>query len=112
MSAFAESLRKARQAAGLTQEQLGFEVGVTKASISAWENAREFPSFTVLLRLRAVLRISLDQLVGIVDGVLEDSGGYEHRRACSEREVALLQRFRRMSSRRQEAFLEIMRPER
>ena len=115
MSAFAKSLRSARQIAGLTQEQLGFEVGVTKASVSAWENSREFPSFTVLLRLRQVLRLSLDELVGdMAPGVKEHSSEMLYRdpgRAHTERELALLQRFRNMNLRRQDAFLEIMRPD-
>ncbi|MBE7375065.1 helix-turn-helix domain-containing protein [Pseudomonas lopnurensis] len=117
MSAFGRTLRSTRLAAGLTQEQLGFEVGVTKASISAWENEREVPSFAALLRLREVLKVSLDVLV---DGwpneegleLSELAGAYVHdpRRIHDEREFDLLQRFRCMSGRRQDAFLEIMRP--
>jgi transcriptional regulator with XRE-family HTH domain len=116
MSAFGRTLRRARLAAGLTQEQLGFEVGVTKASVSAWENSRETPSFAVLLLLRRVLKISLDVLVDgwpeEVPNLQEDTSDYlaDPRRIRSEREFDLLQRFRTMSGRRQEAFLEIMRP--
>lgn len=115
MSTFGKTLRRARLAAGLTQEQLGFEVGVTKASVSAWENAREVPSFGALLSLRAALKLSLDTLVdGWPDEALvkEEPSAYldDPRRTRSERELALLQRFRNMSGRRQEAFLEIMCP--
>ncbi|TBU78629.1 XRE family transcriptional regulator [Pseudomonas daroniae] len=115
MSIFGKTLRKARLAAGLTQEHLGFEVGVTKASVSAWENGREMPSFNALLSLRAALKISLDTLVdGWPDETLvqERPSAYlsDPRRTWSEREFALLQRFRGMSGRRQEAFLEIMCP--
>ncbi|WP_181393102.1 helix-turn-helix transcriptional regulator [Stenotrophomonas sp. HMWF023] len=39
---------KYRAAAGLTQEQLGFTIGVTRSSVSAWENKRETPSFRTL----------------------------------------------------------------
>lgn len=116
MSTFAKSLRSARQMAGLTQEQLGFDVGVTKASVSAWENAREFPSFTTLLRLRQALNVSLDWLTGVseeaVQHTAEDIGSYDPRCARTDREYALLQRFRAMSARRQDAFLEITRSER
>ncbi|WP_437879579.1 helix-turn-helix domain-containing protein [Pseudomonas sp. LRF_L74] len=116
MTAFGKSLRRSRLAAGLTQEQLGFEIGVTKASISAWENDREMPSFSALIRLRDVLKVSLDLLVdGLPDEPSSDangaSGSYlDPRYAHDPREFDLLQRFRSMSVRRQKAFLEIMRP--
>lgn len=103
MSCFADALRSARRAAGLTQEQLGFELDVTKSAISAWENGREHPSFQTLLRLRSVLPVSLDALL---EGNL-----MLKKSALSEREEILLQRFRNMSTQRQIAFLEIMKPE-
>ncbi len=43
MKGFGDRLREARTAAGMTQEQLGFALGVTKASISAWENGCNDP---------------------------------------------------------------------
>lgn len=117
MSAFGKTLRRARLAVGMTQEQLGFEVGVTKASVSAWENSREVPSFSALLGLRAALKVSLDVLVDgwpddLPEQVREDASAYlrDPRRIQSEREFDLLQRFRSMSGRRQCAFLEIMSP--
>jgi len=63
MKRFADRLREARAAAGLTQEQLGFALGVTKSSVSAWEISRETPSFQLLALLRATLQRSLDELV-------------------------------------------------
>ena len=74
LKTFGQRLRHARDEAEITQEQLGFEVGVSKASISAWENDRERPSFDNLPKLQAVLRISLDHLIvgGNSEGVKED----------------------------------------
>lgn len=43
MPGFPERLKSARLRLGMTQEQLGYELNVTKASVSAWENAREAP---------------------------------------------------------------------
>ena len=63
MKSFGDRLREARAASGLTQEQLGFAIGVTKASVSAWENGRETPSFRVLADLRDALNRSLDERV-------------------------------------------------
>src|SRR3546814_16364032 len=63
MKRFADRLREARVAAGLTQEQLGFSLGITKSSVSAWENGRATPSFRMLPALRRELGRSLDELI-------------------------------------------------
>ena len=63
MKHFGDRLREARVAAGMTQEELGFELGITKSSVSAWENGRETPSFRLLPELRRQLRRSLDELI-------------------------------------------------
>lgn len=44
-------VREARKAKGWTQEKLGEELGLTKANISGWENARHEPSFSQMLRV-------------------------------------------------------------
>lgn len=36
MSAFSDSLASARKAAGMTQEELAFAIGVTRVTISSW----------------------------------------------------------------------------
>ncbi|WP_442683764.1 helix-turn-helix domain-containing protein [Stenotrophomonas sp. JC08] len=63
MKQFADRLREARVAAGMTQEQLGFALGITKSSVSAWENGRETPSFRMLPELRRQLSRTLDELI-------------------------------------------------
>lgn len=74
MQTFGQRLRHARESAQLTQEQLGFDVGVSKASISAWENDRERPSFDNLPKLHAALQRSLDHLIvgDVTDAVQEE----------------------------------------
>lgn len=62
-SSFGERLRHARLALGQTQEQIGFAVDVSKASVSAWENGRESPSFRALSKLGRAVGQSLDELV-------------------------------------------------
>lgn len=119
MKRFADRLREARVAAGLTQEQLGFALGVTKSSVSAWENGRETPNFKLLPKLREALRTSLDELIcgasSSTRKVSEDSGTYRARDEASvardAREHALLQRYRGLSAKRRIAVLELMRPD-
>lgn len=44
-------LRRCRNAAGLTQENVYDKLGVTTKTVSDWENGREPPAFENLLRL-------------------------------------------------------------
>lgn len=112
MKSFGDRLREARSASGLTQEQLGFAIGVTKASISAWENGRETPSFRVLADLRASLNRSLDELIcGQESAVAGPRATKEGElRASNAQEEALLVRFRALRARKREAFLEVLKP--
>ena len=119
MKRFADRLREARVTAGLTQEQLGFALGITKSSVSAWENGRETPSFRMLPELRRELGRSLDELIC---GVSPETGRIEEGRppytahrassaARDEKERALLLRYRNLSARRRAALLDFLRPE-
>jgi transcriptional regulator with XRE-family HTH domain len=121
MKRFADRLREARVAAGLTQEQLGFVLGVTKSSVSAWENGRETPSFRVLPQLRIALKQSLDELIcGIpsssrATNVRDESGSqYDADEttlaARDSKERALLLRYRALPAKRRAALLDLIVP--
>jgi len=60
---FADRLREARAAAGMTQEQLGFALGLTKSIGVSVGNGRETPSFRMLPDLRRYPGRSLDELI-------------------------------------------------
>lgn len=119
MKRFADRLREARVAAGLTQEQLGFALGITKSSVSAWENGRETPSFRLLPELRRLLGRSLDELIcglapadarQIGDDVLTYGAGEASPIARNEKERALLLRYRTLPAKRRAALLDLIRP--
>ncbi|MFC6841501.1 helix-turn-helix domain-containing protein [Xanthomonas theicola] len=114
MKSFGDRLREARKAAGLTQEQLGFALGVTKSSVSAWENDRETPGFRLLPNLRGVLKRSLDELIcGQVQGAarVHDASADYVLQAHDAHEKALLTRYRNLPARRREAVLELLKPD-
>lgn len=121
MKSFADRLREARAACGLTQEQLGFAVGLTKSSISAWENNRETPSFRTLPKLREVLHRSLDELIcGLSPAnpgstIKDQRGEYAVHEgkvvARDAAELALLTRYRSLPGKRRAALLELLKPE-
>lgn len=119
MKRFADRLREARVAAGMTQEQLGFALGITKSSVSAWENGRETPSFRMLPDLRRLLGRSLDELIcgvppGEANAVGEPRLPYAAREASpmahDEKERALLLRYRSLTAKRKAALLDLLKP--
>lgn len=112
MKSFGDRLRAARVAAGMTQEQLDFALGVTKSSISAWENDRETPSFRLLPELKTVLKHSLDELICGVAGPAANAQVREPGELYvgNSGERALLVRYRALPPKRREAILELLKP--
>lgn len=125
---FGERLQRARLSAKLTQKQLGARLGVTNSAISGWETDREYPSFTVLPKLKEVLHSSLDELIcGTRDAgepmravlnIMEEKAHYAARPdshpECAQdaKEFALLLYFRDLAQRRKNALIDLIKPER
>lgn len=103
---FPERLKAARLALGLTQEQLGFELEVTKSTVSAWENGRDAPGFRLLPKLKIVLNVSLDHLIcgEPVEGVSESKAKYDAQ-VRNDAEAQLLKGYRRLSVKRRNGLL-------
>ena len=64
---FNEKLIKLRKERGLSQEELGAAVGVSRQTISKWELAQSSPDFQKLVLLSDYFKISLDTLVKDID---------------------------------------------
>lgn len=60
---FNERIAAARRAAGLTQEQLGELVGVTRQAVSKWEAAQAVPDALTAGKLCDALNVSADYLL-------------------------------------------------
>lgn len=123
MATFGERLRAARERAGYTQEQLGLELGVGKAAVSAWENGNAEPQVSRLMALRQLLKISLDALIcgeveypqmaiDIPQHWVRDGGliiPTPHRNiAENAQEDMLLARFRAVAQGKRNAILELL----
>ena len=48
---------------GMSQEELGEAVYVTRQTVSNWETGKSYPDIQSLLRLSSLFGISLDQLI-------------------------------------------------
>ena len=63
-----ENIRSLRIAKGVTQEQLGYELGVTSQAVSRWENGATYPDITMLPVIADFFDVSADYLLGRIDG--------------------------------------------
>jgi transcriptional regulator with XRE-family HTH domain len=71
---FAKNVRRARKAAGLTQEVLSFRAGVGRSYMSDLECGRRSPSIEMIARLAQALEVTAADLVeGIPELVSEQS---------------------------------------
>jgi transcriptional regulator with XRE-family HTH domain len=62
-----EELRKARERAGLTQEQLSFRAGCSRPYVSQLERELKSPTVDTLFRLCDALGIRASELVAAVE---------------------------------------------
>lgn len=64
---FNEKLISLRKAEGLSQEELGAELGVSRQTISKWESGQSYPDFQRLVLLGDYFGLMLDELVRDID---------------------------------------------
>lgn len=60
----ANNITRLRRERKITQEELADFLGVTKASVSKWENAQSTPDLLLLLHLAAFFDVTIDELLG------------------------------------------------
>lgn len=61
---FSANIIRLRHEKNLTQEQLADFLGITKASVSKWENQQSLPDIMLLPRLAAFFDVTIDDLLG------------------------------------------------
>ena len=64
-SDFGENLKQLRKTRGLTQEELGAKVGLSKAVVSKYETGMGYPSFDVLVGIAQYFGVTTDYLLGV-----------------------------------------------
>ena len=60
-----EQIRELRNIRGISQIQLANKLGVTKQSVSNWENDNILPSIEMLVKIANFFEVSTDYLLGI-----------------------------------------------
>lgn len=64
---FNEKLSAIRKKQGLSQEELGMELQVSRQTISKWEAGQSYPDFQRLVMLSDYFHMTLDELVKDID---------------------------------------------
>lgn len=64
---FNEKLLEIRKKQGLSQEELGMELQVSRQTISKWEAGQSYPDFQRLVMLSDYFDMTLDELVKDID---------------------------------------------
>lgn len=60
-----ETIQKYRKALGMSQEELGHKLLVSRQTVSLWETDQTVPTIDNLIRLREVFHVSVDEILGI-----------------------------------------------
>lgn len=93
-------IRQLREEMHMTQVRLSIELEVSQETISAYESGKHFPSVASLLKLSEIFNSSCDYILGLSDiRWPEQKGNY------SNKECALLQKWRHLDSRQQDIAL-------
>lgn len=66
---FNEKLIEIRKKQGLSQEELGMELQVSRQTISKWETGLSIPDADVLIEMANLLDVSVSQLLGIEESI-------------------------------------------
>lgn len=75
MSMLNQRIRLLRQARNMSQVELAGRLGVTKQSVSNWENDNIQPSIEMLTKLAAFFSVSTDYMLGMEDREYLDVSG-------------------------------------
>lgn len=67
MEGFAERLKEARAARGLTQVRLAELLEISPRVYNRWERGAAIPKLDTVVKIAEILEVSIDQLVGLKD---------------------------------------------
>lgn len=60
---FGEKIQKLRKEAGLSQEELSYQLGVSRQAVSKWERDNGYPETEKIVRMSRLFNVSLDYLL-------------------------------------------------
>jgi transcriptional regulator with XRE-family HTH domain len=90
---FGDVLRTLRKGRGMTQSELGAQIGLSKAVISKYETGLGYPSFDVLIRISQFFGVSTDYMLGVAGSKTMDISGLTESQADALYRLAAELRF-------------------
>ena len=60
------TIRQYRIEKGMSQEDIIHQLGISRQTLSAWENDRSLPDIISLIRLSEIFKTTIDDLVQII----------------------------------------------
>lgn len=82
-----ETIKNLRQAHGWTQVDLAKALGISKQSVSNWENDNILPSIEMLIKISQVFSVSTDYLLGIENTMHIDLSGLDDIQAAHIQQI-------------------------
>lgn len=100
---FNDNLNKYRKIRGLSQEELAYQLGVSRQSVSKWESGQSIPELERIIEIADLFNISLDELVGRdhvtahqefdqdqLKKVIRDAYSYEYKSSITINQIPLV----------------------
>ena len=75
MNSLGETIKSLRTSKRMTQIEFAGRIGVTKSTVSAYENGFRLPSYDVLIRIARLFKVSTDNLLGYSEKAVVDVTG-------------------------------------
>lgn len=69
-----DNLRKLRKDAGLSQKQMAKALGISAATLCAYETGKTVPGMTVIIKASAIFHVSTDTILNIYSDAVEAPG--------------------------------------
>ena len=95
-----EKIQQLRHAAGLSQEQLAAQLGVSHQSVSKWEGAQSIPDMEKILQMSRIFGVTIDFLL---KDEMETAEAAPETETAAARRVTMEEAFRYLELRRQAA---------
>ena len=96
MNLFDKRLKKLRTDRGMTQQELGNLLNVTKVSICNYESGKRMASIDTLVDISNLFKVDLDYLIGTDSYVISDNKE-EYGIRMAQEEINLIREFRKHS---------------
>lgn len=74
---FGEKIQKLRKEAGLSQEELSYQLEVSRQAVSKWERDNGYPETEKIIRMSKLFHVSLDYLLNEEDEEKQSAGSDE-----------------------------------